>query len=144
MKVNARSNPIAGIIIAIIGIVLLAGTIVLYNVNNSKIEKSTEVTAKITEIDSEVRRTNKKNRIHYTIYVDFTYGDSTYEHYNLGYYTASMREGQDIPVYVYEGSNGIEVLTEGKGLSIGMAAFGVIMIITGAATTISAKKNRNA
>ena len=136
---NIKNVLIVGILMIVIGALFVAAGILMYKSNTAKIERSQKTIAVSDEIQTHRTIRKGKARIKHVVYLDFEYNDVDYNHYKFGYYDASMYEGKEIEIYVYEKSNGnIEVISESGNILmlVVLSIFGTVGFGIGIATLI--------
>ncbi|MCQ2531722.1 MAG: hypothetical protein MJ093_03340 [Saccharofermentans sp.] len=146
MRTNTQISLSTCIVFIIVGIIMLAASVLFFTTTKAKIEKSVEVTATVTNIETKHEIRKGKSRTKHVAYVDFEYDGHEYENYRLNFYSASMHEGKDITLNIYENPNGnTEVISSSNTNTLCgvFALFGIVFVIAGGVTTKNYLSNKN-
>lgn len=91
-----KKDKTPGFVLGLFGVIglvfVIAGIFWIVSVNNFK-KIAVETVAEITTIDT--YRDSDGDR-HHTVYVDYSYDGTSYDHVSLGFYSSNMYEGKEI------------------------------------------------
>lgn len=94
-------------VLRILGIVFIAVAIIVVVIfsfvitsNDSKKEEYDLITARISDIETEARKTSDGTKYSHKVYVEYIYDGHRYEDVYLSFYSSSMHVGGEVDVYV--------------------------------------------
>lgn len=116
-------------IFAVIGIILLISSVIVFIYNQRFISEAEEISGIVERIEA---YRNSDGDINHRVYVSYAYGGKQYDNVRVNFYSSNMYEGKEITLYC-DPENPGKVIVKGSDLFavIILAAMGIIFTCIG-------------